>query len=377
MGFSAHRGVAPETVFRLLRSGGKQRGSLHCGVHLVACPADDLPGRSQQKAFFPDRLRKPPLRDPLENGMRERDTSLFTDRVLGLVAFEAGVRFGRPEERRPRRSPVHPMAPAADLATLGGSRRHVRSGRARRLDVGRPTGRVASAAQLSRADLLPAECPAPFPRLRVERVTRGARSFARVGHTPVFGVSPCGSMAGNANRAGAGRIAPAPVDRMALQAAGKGDLAALPDSPALKWMAPGPRRVDRCVATPAKGAPRLPKEGFPGSAVGRVTIRASRFPGAPRVKSPRFCRMVRMASGADGAPTLPQGDARPGQNSPPPLDVRGVARGARSPAPFSRRQGGVLRPLPKDRAAVLHGSVVATAADPLLAERFFLPGREK
>ena len=131
------------------------------------------------------------------------------------------------------------------------------------------------------------------------------------------------------------------------------------------------------MATAAKGAPHLSKEGFPGSAVGRVAIRASRDPGASRVKSPRFLRMVRMASGADGAPPLPQGCARPGENTPPPLYVRGMARGARSPSPFSRRQGGVLFPLPEERTAVLYGSVVATAADPLLVELFILPGREK
>jgi hypothetical protein len=37
----------------------------------------------------------------------------------------------------------------------------------------------------------------------------------------------------------------------------------------------------------------------------------------------------------------------------------------------------VLRPLPKDRTAVLYGAVVATVADPLLVERFLLLGREK
>ncbi len=377
VGFSAHRGVAPETALRVVRSGGKQRGSLHRGVHLVACPTDDLPRRSHQKAFPPDRLRKPPLRYLLENGMREREPSLFTDRVLGLVAFETGVRFGRPEERRSRRSPVHTVAPAADLATLRGRRRHVRSRRAPRLDVGGPSGGVAPAAQLPRADILPAECPAPFSRLRVERVTRGARFFARVGRTPGAGVSSRESMAGNASGDGAGRVLPAPVDRVALQAAGKGCLAALPDSPALERVAPGARGIDRCVATAAKGASGLPEEGFPESAVGLVTIRASRLPGAPRVKSPRFRRVVRMASGADGAPALPQGNARPGQDPPPPLDVGGVACGASSPTPFSRRQGGVLGPLPKDGAVVPHGSVVATAADPLLVERLYPPGCEK
>jgi len=184
-------------------------------------------------------------------------------------------------------------------------------------------------------------------------------------------------MTGDASVSGPCRPFAASMDRMALQAAGKGDPTVLPGPAAVERMAPGPGRIDRCVATAAKGAPRFSKEGFPGSAVGRVTIRASRVPDAPCVKSPRFYGMVRMASGADGAPPLPQGDARSGENAPPPFYVRGVARGARSSSPFSRRQSGVLGPLPKDRTAVLYGSVVATAADPLLVERFFLPGREK
>ena len=377
VGFSAHRGVAPEAVLRLLRPRGEERGLLHRGVHLMACPADDLPGRSHHETFFPDRLRQPPLRHLLEDRMRERDPALFPDRVLGLVAFETGVRFRRPEKRRPRRRLVHPVAAAADLPSVYGSQRHVRPGGPPLFDVRRPTGRVTSPAQPLRPDLLSPEGAAPFPLLRMERVACCARFFARVGRNSRAGVSLAETMTGDACVNGPRRPSPVPMDRMALQAAGKGDLTVLPGRAAFERMAPGPGRIDRCVATAAKSAPRLSKEGFPGSAVGRVTIRTSRVPDAPCVKSPRFYRMVRVASGADGAPPLPQGNARPGENSPPPFYVRGVARGARSPSPFSRRQGGVLCPLPKDRTAVLYGSVVATAADPLLVERSFLPGREK
>ncbi len=236
---------------------------------------------------------------------------------------------------------------------------------------------MTSSAQPLRPDLLPPEGAAPFPRLRMERVARGARFFPRMGGDYLAGASLAEAMAGNAHVDGPRRLFSASMDRMALHAAGKGSTPALFAPAAVERMATVSGRIDRGVATVTKGAPGLSKEGFAGSAVGHMTIRAPRVPDPPRVKGPWFHGVIRVASGADGAPPLPQGNARPGENSPPPLYVRGVARDARSPSPLSRRQGGVLRPLPKDRAAVLYGSVVATVADPLLNERFLLLGREK
>ena len=377
MGFPSIPRVAPEAALRLLRPRGKQRGLLHRGVHLMACAADDLPGRSHHEAFFPDRLRQSPLRYLLEDGMRERDPPLFPDRVLGIVAFEAGVGFGRPEKRRPRRRFVDPVAATADLPSVGGADRHVRPGGPPLLDVRRPTGRVTFSARPFRPDLLSTEGTPPIPRLRMERVACGARFFTRMGHHSRDRVSLAETMTGDAYVDGPSRSFPASMDRMALQAAGKGLVAALPGPPALERMASGPGRIDRRMATAAKDVSRIPKEGFPGSAVGHVTIRASRIPDAPCVESSWFRRMVRMASGADGVTSFTQGNARPCENSPPPFYVRGVACGARSTSPFPRRQGGVLRPPPKDRTAVLYGSVVATVAEPLLVERFLLLGREK
>ena len=111
--------------------------------------------------------------------------------------------------------------------------------------------------------------------------------------------------------------------------------------------------------------------------MGRVAIRARRVLDPPRVEIPGFSGLVRVASGTDGVPPFPQGNPRAGENRPPAFDMRGVACGTRSDSAFSLRQGGMLRPPPKDRTTVLYGSVVATAADPLLIEGFFLPGREK
>ncbi len=377
MGFPAIPGVAPEAALRLLRPGGEQRGLLHRGVHLMACPADDLPGRSHHEFFLPDRFRQSPLRDLLEDGMRERDPPRFPDRVLGLVAFEAGVRLGRPEKSRPRRRLMHPVAAAADLPPVYGSHRHVRPGGPPLLDVRGPPGRVASSAQPLRPDLLSPEGAAPFPRLRMERVARGARFLARMGGGYRAGPSLAETMAGNARFDGPRRLFPASMDRVALQAAGKQSTTVFFAPTAVERMAPVSGRIDRCVATVTNGAPRLSKEGFTGSSVGRVTIRTPRVPDPPCVKGSWFRGAVRVAPGADGASPLPQRNARPGENSPPPFYVRGVARGARSPSPLSRRQGGVLRPLPKDRTAVLYGAVVTTVADPLLDERFLLLGREK
>ena len=140
----------------------------------------------------------------------------------------------------------------------------------------------------------------------MKRVAGGACFSARVGRASVDGVLLAETMTGAANIDGARHSLSAPMDRMALHAAGKVDLAPLPIPPAFKRMPPGHGRLARCVAPAANSAPRLSKEGSTGSAVGRVTILAFRTPDAPCVKISWFYGMVRMAPDADGAPPLPQ-----------------------------------------------------------------------
>jgi hypothetical protein len=81
---------------------------------------------------------------------------------------------------------------------------------------------MTSSAQPLRTDLLSPEGAAPFPRLRMERVARGARSFARMGCDYRAGATLAESMAGNAHVDGPLRLFSASMDRMALHAAGKG-----------------------------------------------------------------------------------------------------------------------------------------------------------
>lgn len=247
-----------------------------------------------------------------------------------------------------------------------------------RVDVRCPLRCVAPAAQSLGADLPSPERTASFPCLRMESMARDARSFAGMGRPSRARVPFSELVAGSAHGEGPTLRSAGLMDGMAPLATREGVIAALPGIPAGKRMPSFPRRrIDRSMASAAEAAPRVAKEGFPGPAMRRVAIPASHLSHPAGVHRSGDSGLFRVTPGADGVPPLPQGNSGSCEYSPPPLHVGGVAPRTRVFPSFSRRQGGMLGPLPKDGPAVLDRTVVTAVADPFLVELLQVPGRQE
>lgn len=111
----AHRLVAPQAAFGFFEARREKRRPGLRSVNEVARSADDFPRGAEEDLSFPDGFGKTSLLHPFEHRVGKNDPGGFADRVLPLVAIEAGVRFRGDEEPGSRRASMDPVTPEAQI----------------------------------------------------------------------------------------------------------------------------------------------------------------------------------------------------------------------------------------------------------------------
>lgn len=180
MVLSAHCLMAPQAALAFFKSPGEEGCRRDRLMNEVASSAHDFPGGAERNLSLPDGFCETSLLDSLENGMGENDPGGFADRVLPIVAIEAGIRFRGRKKPGSRRTSVHTVTPETEILISLAS-----SG-----DVCRPLPPfadgvcnmpiVAWSAQGFRPHILSSKPFSAAPAIRMERMAGQTLRFRRV-----------------------------------------------------------------------------------------------------------------------------------------------------------------------------------------------------